>query len=506
MIKLKIEKEYLENHQVKVTVEFEQETLEGFKRRAARLIAKENKIPGFRPGKAPYEVVKRSFGEEAIERQAVELMLDDVYPKVIEEADINPSGPGSLDNISSTNPPVFEFVIPLMPEVVLGDYTSIRKEYQLEPVTDEDVEEVVQNLRDNYATAVPVDRAAQEKDLVSFKIKGTLTHPEEGEDAEIVKEFSHQLKLEETSQSSWPYEDFWKELIDLAKNDTKTVTHKYSEDSSFSSFKNKEIEFEFSIENVKEMEYPEMDDEFAKSLGEYETMQELLDAIRENLENSRKEEYEQEYLISIVNQVVETSSIKYSPNTLADEINNVISRVEQDLANQNLDLETYLKFRNTDQEAFIEEEIKPIASQRLERSLVLDEIARAEGIEIEEEELKVGVTETISQLFSMPEFKRPTTTQDMRKLTDVVSFDTATRLLNQKVNDRLKTIARGEAEKTEGQEPEEVEKETQLPETEESVSEQEIVQIEDLKATESKPAEVEVEESGNHQANDEEKE
>jgi len=151
-------------------------------------------------------------------------------------------------------------------------------------------------------------------------------------------------------------------------------------------------------------------------------------------------------LSKVVDSVVELSTIKYAPNTLQEEIDHVLANVQQDLANQNLDLETYLKFRDTDQDTFIEEELKPIAIRRLERSLVLDSVTRQEGIEIQEEELKAGVTETISQLFSTPEFKKPTTNQDMRKLTNVVSYDTASRILNQKVQDRLMKIAKGETD------------------------------------------------------------
>lgn len=446
MIKLKIEKEYLDDHQVKIKAAFEPDVFESFMRRAARTISKEHKIPGFRPGKAPYEVVKRNFGEENIERQAIELMLDDVYPKVIDEAEIQPSGPGSLDNIVSKNPPVFEFVVPLVPEVELGDYKEIRHDYKLDPVTDADIDEVMKNLRNSYATAVPVERPAQNGDLVAFKIKGILTEPEEGEDAEIVKEFSHQMPLEDQEGNNWPFTGFWNELVGLSKDDDKSVKHQYGEDTSFSRFEGKEIEFHFTIESVKEMEYPELDDDFAKTLGSYETIAELRDAIQENLESTRKEEYEQAYLSEVIEKVLEISTVKYAPNTLQEEIENVIASVEQDLANQNLDLETYLKFKNTDQNTFVEDEIKPIAVRRLERSLVLDSIAREEEIEIKEDELKAGVTQTISQLFSMPEFKKPTTSQDMRKLTDVVSFDTATRILNEKVQERLKQIARGEGE------------------------------------------------------------
>ena len=442
---MKIEKQYLDNHQVKVVAEFDADMLENFKRQAARRIAREQKIPGFRPGKAPYEIIRRNFGDEVIEQQAIELMLDDVYPKVLDEAEIKPSGPGALDKVSSKNPPIFEFTVPLMPEIKLGDYKSIRVDYNLEPIQDKDVDEVLKNIRSGYATAVPVERPAKESDLVAIKIKGTLVNPAEGEDADIVKEMSRQVTLEETPEErGWPYAEFWKELVGMSKDETKTITHQYGEDAVLSRFANKEIEFHVIVENVKEMNYPEMDDAFAASVGDYKTMQELRDAIFENLGHARKDEYTQDYVTKVVDQLVEMSEIKYAANTLEEEVERVLSTLEQDLGNQNLDMQTYLKYRGLEREKFIEDEIKPVAVKRLERSLVLDEAARTEGIEIQEKELEEGVTNTMAQLFNTPGFKKPTSNQDMRKLTSMVSYDTASRILNQKIQDRLALIAKGE--------------------------------------------------------------
>jgi trigger factor len=222
------------------------------------------------------------------------------------------------------------------------------------------------------------------------------------------------------------------------------------------------------------MEYPEMNDEFAQSLGEYETMEELRNAIRENLETSKQEEYDQGYVSQIIDQIAEGSTIKFAQITLDEEMENVVQSVKQDLGNQNLDLETYLKIRNTDQKTFLEEEIKPVAEQRLRRSLILDETARKEGIEISEDELQAGVTDMMTQLFNMPGFEKPRSDQDLRKLTNAVSFDTASRILNEKVLDRLKAIAKGE-----GDLEVEAEEESSEPEVLDESPEDESIQVDE---------------------------
>jgi trigger factor len=441
---LKIEKEYQENHQVKITAEIEASQFEGYKHRAARKISSEHKIPGFRPGKAPYDIVKRNFGEDSIEREAIELLIDEVYPKVLDEAEVKPSGPGSLEKIVSTDPPTFEFIVPLMPEVELGDYKAIRKAYEYEPVTDKDVEEVLNNVQKGYAKAIPVEKPAAEGDMVSIHIQGTLTNPEEGEDAEIIKEMPYQVVIgDDENENTWPFEGFSKELIGLSQGEVKTIKHSYPQDGPFERFNSKEIEFQVTVDNIKEMELPELNDEFAQSLGDYESLDDLRSSVKENLEANKKQEYEQDYVSEVIDQILSESKVKYSPNLVEEEEKAVLENIEHELSHRNLDLETYLKTRETDRETYIEEEVKPVAIRRLERSLVLDEIARKEDIDIKQEELQAGVTETMTQIFNTPGFKKPRSNQDMRKLANVVSMDTASRMLNQKILDHIRDIASG---------------------------------------------------------------
>ena len=175
---MKIETEHLEDHQVKLTVEIEPERMSSSKQIAARKIAKRLKIPGFRPGKAPYPVVLRHAGEAAIVEEAIDVLVSDIYPDLIEEGNIEPYGPGTLENIVSIDPPVFEFVIPLIAKVELGDYKEIRKEYSKADITEEDVDEVISGLQEQQATIEPVDRACEIGDLVTVRFSGVEVNPE----------------------------------------------------------------------------------------------------------------------------------------------------------------------------------------------------------------------------------------------------------------------------------------------------------------------------------------
>jgi len=190
---LKIEKELQEDRQAKLTVEYTQEAFEGFKRRAAKKIAKSTKIPGFRPGKAPYQVIVNHYGEGAILQEAIDILLDDDYGKMLEEAELEPSGPGNLESIDSYDPPRFVFMVPLQPEVNLGDYREIRKAYELEEFDIKDVDRFIENMRRNAATIIPSEEAAGEGDLVYFTLSAEFLNPAEDEDASITDKTPQQV-------------------------------------------------------------------------------------------------------------------------------------------------------------------------------------------------------------------------------------------------------------------------------------------------------------------------
>ena len=229
---LKIENQPRDDQQTNLIVELEQDEFDKYIQQAARKISREAKIAGFRPGKAPFDVVKRVYGMEMIEKQAIELAVDEVYPKALEQSGINPSGSGMLENILNTQPPKFSFVIPLAPEVELGDYLSLRQDYSLEPVTEKDVDDTLAEIQRDYATAEPVDRPAQDGDLVAVKISAHFTEVAEGESDELFKEMPFQFTIGQTEDKEpWPYPGFSKELIGLSANDEKSIQHTFTEDA-----------------------------------------------------------------------------------------------------------------------------------------------------------------------------------------------------------------------------------------------------------------------------------
>ena len=444
---LKIETEALDNHQIKITAEFDNEDLENYRRRAARIIAKKSKIPGFRPGKAPYEHVVRYAGIDMIDQQAIEMIIDDKYPEVLKETEIDSYGPGTLEEIVTKEPPKFIFTVPLRPEVSLPDYHTFRKEYNIEPVKDEDVQKVIKDIQNRYATAEPSENPVEDGNLVYINLSGNILDAEDETDPEIVKDASLQVVIggNELDPDNWPFEGFTKELIGLSEKDTKKVVHTYEEDSPIENLKGKKVEYVVAIESIKKLVYPEVDDEFVKSLGDYNNVDEFKEELTKQLTEKQNNDYDLQYHNEVLDMIVKDSTIKYPPQLLDEEINEIIKSLEDDLARQNMDIKTYLKTLNKDLKTFIDEEVRPSAISRLERALVLDKISTEEKIELDKEQLQNDVSETLEELEKMQDYsKRPNREKQM--LANRVTINTANRMINAKIFERLKDITTGKLE------------------------------------------------------------
>ncbi len=204
---MKIEKELLEDHQIQLTVEVEADVMEANKRRAARQIAKRGKIPGFRPGKAPYQVIVQNYGEAAIVEQAMDLLVDEIYPKVLEEAEIQPAAAGSLEKIEELDPPKLIFKVPLAPEIDLGDYRSLRLQYKFSAPGKKELDNALKEMQQMYATTETVERPVEAGDYVMVDVKGERAKPKDEEDrSDALSRNGYALVVrKEAQEDEWPY-------------------------------------------------------------------------------------------------------------------------------------------------------------------------------------------------------------------------------------------------------------------------------------------------------------
>jgi trigger factor len=443
MINLKLEITPIEGHQVKLTVEADTDQLNRAKQNAARNLAKKARIPGFRPGKAPYNVIVKHFGEEAIIEEAIEILANDLYPKALDEGNVKPFGPGTLQNVVSRDPAILEFVVPLEAEVVLGDYRSLRIPYEAPVIEEKEIEEVLQNLAENNVILEPVDRPVTEGDEVTVKINGKRVDPDESGNVVLISDQTVPIivRIDPDNRQEWPYPGFSASLVGLRQGEVAVFQHTFAEDTPYKNLKGVKAEFEVIIQEVKSRTIPAFDDEFARTMGEFQTIHELKEQIRQDLLDQKVKLYNDTYEDEVLAKIIEISEFKFPPQMLEQEIDSLIQELERRLGEQKLDLDLYLKTRQMDISA-LREETRPHAEERLKRSLTLYELAEKEKITISPDQLQQETTQTIQSLSqSLPgeEIKRLNNRNVVANIMNNVMVD----LLSRTTRERIRLIASG---------------------------------------------------------------
>jgi FKBP-type peptidyl-prolyl cis-trans isomerase (trigger factor) len=251
---------------------------------------------------------------------------------------------------------------------------------------------------------------------------------------------------QEERDTEWPYNGFAKELIGLTPGDTKTIKHTFREDWDVEELRGKDTEMEVTVKTVRAVTLPELDDELAKTTGAGQTVDELHEAVRKDVENRSKVDYDDKYFVDLIEKIKEGATLKYHQHSLDHEGEHVLEDLSQRLAQQGMDLETYFKVRNTTREQFIEDEVKPVAKKRFERSLILDEVVRREKIEVDNQALDAEFNQTLSALTmqGMDLSKIRGGRQGQQRVAQAVAMESANRVLTRRALDVLKSIAIGE--------------------------------------------------------------
>lgn len=450
---MKIKQTPLDDHQVELTVEIENEQMEAAKRRAARKLSERGKVPGFRPGKAPYDVVRRHYGDEAILEEALELLVDEIYPQALEQEKIQPVAPGSLEKVEGIDPAKFVFRVPLPPEVSLGNYRSLRKPYEFVAPDDEAVEQALQEMRQMYGTTKAVERPIQIEDFALINLRGEKVKPKEGEDPLVLERKGHAVYIaKEPRENEFPYQGFSRELIGLKMGDKKTFTHKFGKDVEDEALRGQTIRFEVDVRSVRGLELPELDDAFAHTTGLGETVDEMRANLRKQLEQREKENYDDAYYNDMMEEIRAGAVIKYPPQMLESEIEDVMKELKDRLSERGLDYETFLKMQGLDEAQFIEKEARPAAIRRLERRLVMDELVSAEKIEVDRQRAQEEFEWLWAALVENSQSFNKATNGGRKRPENIVRavmMDVVSRLLVEATLERLKEIATGAAGKEE---------------------------------------------------------
>jgi trigger factor len=382
---IKVDSQTLDDRQVQLTVEVPPERYNAAMRSAARRISQRDRIPGFRPGKVPFEVVVGRFGEEAIFDEALDALGQDVYRQAIEDSQLDPFAPGTLNEVVSRDPLVLRYVVPLAPEVELENYRTLRLPVKPAEVQDEALDRVMEDLRQRRAIIEPASRPIQLADVAVVDLEGRLDQPAEGEQAEVVKQEGLSLLVE--NETDWPFAGVAAHLVGLAEGDEVSAQHSFAGDYPSEELRGRGATFHFRVREVKSRTVPVWTDELARSLGDYVDQLDLRIKVRKSLTETAAKEAEAEYADEVIGKLVEQAKIQFPPLLTEQEIDDLIHDLVHQLEARDLSLEQYLK-AGAKTEIELREEFRERAERRVRRALVLGKLVELEKFEVEETQIE----------------------------------------------------------------------------------------------------------------------
>jgi len=370
----------LPKSQIEFTVTIPNSELKPFLVKAAEKLSQQTKIEGFRPGKVPYEILKQKIGEMTILEEAAGLAVEKSYIEIATKEKIEPLGSPKVDfeKLAPENDFVYKATVDLIPEVKLGDYKSIKLKEKEIKITDEQISRVIEEVRQSRAKEALADKTAENGDKVEI-------------DFDV---FRDNVPIEGGAQKKYPLiigsshfiPGFEESLIGLKANEEKEFELKFPEDYHNKSLAGKPAKFKVKILGVYKREIPEINDEFAKELGQ-ESLTKLKEQIKHNLEHEEHHKEEEKIERELLEKIIERSEFSEIPDILIDaETKKMIQELESNIAMQGLKFEDYLKHLNKTPDQ-LKLDFAPQAIKRVKGALLMRQIFFAEKIEIKEAEI-----------------------------------------------------------------------------------------------------------------------
>ena len=422
--------------EVTLNIAMDAEDEEPFLNRSYRRLAGRVRIPGFRPGKAPRSVVESHLGRETLLQEALEFMIPESLDQVLREHEIRAFAEPQLE-VVDLEPVSFKAVVPLEPQVDLGDFRSIRLTPAPVEIGEEDVTRVLEGLQYESAPWEPADRPLAFGDLVTLNVKGTIA----GEDAINDEGVDYVPQVD----NNLPLPGFSVYLEGMSEGQEKEFTLAVPNDYPQESYAGKECRFHVEVVAVKEKQLPELDDEFAKGVREgFESMEALSEHIRQRLTEEGESNAQRDLERSILEEVKNNATIQASELIYEREMESIRQDHERSLRNQRLDLDTYLQFVGQTEEEWTEQ-LRPQAEDRLATFLIMRKVAEQEALEVEDGEIDAEIDRMMenSAEESAQALRNMLSTEDSRE-------SIRSSLLNRKVLAMLVEIAGSEEESGDG--------------------------------------------------------
>ena len=383
---MKVTVENGENQQVTLTVEVEAAEVSKAVEKAVKRLSNRVNIPGFRKGKAPRKIIERNVGMDAIMQEAFDIVGPKAFADALEEQKIEPVSRPQIDieTLEDGKDLVFKATVTPRPEVKLGEYKGLKVEKNVEAVTDEDVEKQLKTFQDRQGKMVDAPEGAEVKDgdFTTLDFEGFV----DGEAFEGGKGQDYPLQI--GSGSFIPgFED---QLIGAKIGEEKEVNVTFPEEYHAKELAGKAATFKCTIRSIKQKELPAMDDELAKKVSKFETLEELKADVRKNLEENAARKAENDQKSAAIEMATNNITVDIPAVMIDNRVEGMIREMAMRLEQQGMSFDAYLQYAGTDINK-IREDYRETAEKNVRTDLMLEEVAKAEDIKVEAKDLDAEV-------------------------------------------------------------------------------------------------------------------
>ncbi len=391
--------EKIDTNKVKLEVEVPEEEVEDALQQAYKKVVKDVNLPGFRKGKVPRKVLEAKYGPEILYQDAVDYLLPQAYSRAIDEEGIEPINQPEIDvqQIEKGQPLVFTAEVEVKPEVKLGEYKGVKVEVEKEEVDEEKLENHIEGLRQQHARLIEVEdkeTEASDGDMVMIDFTGYVNgEPFEGGDAQ-----DYSLEIGTNTFIS----GFEEQLIGMKVGEEKEVKVTFPEDYRSEDLAGEEAVFEVTLKQIKQKELPELNDDFAREISDFDTFEEFKADAFQKLKDNAEQQYKTQLETAVIEKVSENAEGEIPETLIERQLDNILQDMEQYLQYQGLNLGTFLELTGKSEDD-MREEHREEAEKRVKANLVLDEIIKEEDIDVTEDELNERLQEMAEQYDDSPE-------------------------------------------------------------------------------------------------------
>ena len=383
---MKITREDTPDRQAILHIEVDEDRLDDYMHRAYQRVVQRTNIPGFRRGKAPRPIVERFVGRDLMLDEALEGLVPAVISDAVREQGLEPAATPRVSVIEREPIVKLDATIALRPEVTLGDYNSIKFDDKPEEVPESQVDESIERIRYFLTTYNPVERSVEVGDMATLTVNGSV-------DGQSMLDLqSTRLPIDPEGERILP--GFSEAVTGLNPGETRDFEITVPDDHRQPEFAGKTANFSVELHSLEEPEQPPIDDELAKNFDpELETLNALREKLRSNLEERAETDLRRSLEEKVADALVEGADIKMAPLLIEHETEHMLSEQQETLSQHNLSLQNYIHSLGQTTDDYVES-ARSDAEARLKRSLVIEELANAENIEVSDEQITEEIERT----------------------------------------------------------------------------------------------------------------